>query len=407
MADDQQQAVDYDALAAQARQAKPPQVDYDKLAADVKTAQAHVDAGQSVPHPIVARILDWLPGVGAGIGGVLGAVGGLPGSVGGAALGGGSGESFRQLGNRLAGNPAPPTSTEAAEDIGKQALLQGATQVLGPAMGKTASYLAPKLMQSAVKPAFGAIDDMVKSGEAPQVVKTLLKDGISVTASGIRKINSLISTGQDTIKAVLSSPSAGLVDPMSGLSKIPETVAKFATQGTPQADVATIRQAADQFVDAWVKDPATGDLKAKWSSDLANEIKQGTYRKATDAAYGEMSSAAKEAQKAIGRGIKEGIETANPDTPIKAMNAEQGQRIDAAEVVGRRWAMAHNLDPAGLAPAATKGVGFLTMLMSRSPAIKSMLANGMYQQAGLIAGVSPNVIRAAMAALSMSSEDQK
>ena len=217
MADDQQQAVDYDALAAQARQAKPPQVDYDKLAADVKTAQAHVDAGQSVPHPIVARILDWLPGVGAGIGGVLGAVGGLPG------IGRWRGRSavgpVNHSGNwatvslaiRLLPHPQRPQKTSVSS-----ALLQGATQVLGPAMwGRRPVIWLRSSCSRPFKPAFGAIDDMVKSGEAPQVVKTLLKDGISVTASGIRKINSLISTGQDTIKAVLSSPSAGLVDPMS------------------------------------------------------------------------------------------------------------------------------------------------------------------------------------------------
>ena len=399
MADDQQ-TVDYEALAAQARQAKPPQVDYDKLEADVKTAKDHVAQGQPVPHPVVARILDWLPAAGGAIGGGIGL---LPG----AALGGASGEAFKQLGNRIAGNPAPSTMTEAATDIGEQGALQGVAQLAGPAISKAAGYLAPKLMQSAVKPAFGAIEDMVKSGEAPAVVKTLLNDGINVTAGGIRKLNALINTGQDAIKQVLSSPSAGMVDPMSALGPLAETAAKFAKQGTPQADLATIRAAANDFIDAWVADPASGALKPKLTSELANEVKQGTYRKATDAAYGEMSSAGKEAQKALGRGLKEGIETANPNTPIAAMNAQQGQRIDAAEVVGRRWAMAHNLDPAGLAPAATKAAGFLTMLLSRSPAVKSMLANGMYQQAALIAGVTPNVIRSAVAALAMSKEDQK
>lgn len=71
-----------------------------------------------------------LPTAGATAGAMIGGMGGgPPGAVGGAGMGGMGGEAARQLLKRLMGFGGPSTSGEAARDITKQGLIQGAVQV--------------------------------------------------------------------------------------------------------------------------------------------------------------------------------------------------------------------------------------------------------------------------------------
>ena len=77
----------------------------------------------------------YLPAVGATIGGVAGSELG-PGAIGTAALGGGAGESLRQIIQRMRGKESPQTSTEALKGIGGQAALSAAGEGAGQAAGK-------------------------------------------------------------------------------------------------------------------------------------------------------------------------------------------------------------------------------------------------------------------------------
>src|SRR6185295_15039462 len=105
-----------------------------KKAIDAQLAKSHVDQGQPVPHPIVKRMLDWLPAMGGMLGGAAGAVvgapeagiGAVPAAIGGAMLGGAAGRSLENFGNALVGNPAPKSVAESFGSAGNAGLTQGA-----------------------------------------------------------------------------------------------------------------------------------------------------------------------------------------------------------------------------------------------------------------------------------------
>ncbi len=138
--------------------------------------------------------------------------------------------------------------------------------------------------------------------------------------------------------------------------------------------------------------------------EKAQEIKQVT---GTDIRkkYGEMKQYEVEAKKALVRGLKEELERVAPGIDVK--NARQGGLMQAEKDVGRRVAYNSNKDIGGLATlSAAHPAVFLAMLMDRSPAVKSMVARGMYTSAGAAAKVSPQLIRVAMHALASQSDDQ-
>jgi hypothetical protein len=180
-----------------------------RKAIDTELAKRHVGQGQSVPHPIVDRLLSWLPtveGAGLGIlGGAAGAVAGSPaiGSAIGSGLGAAMGESQRQSINKIVGNPTPENGESA---IGMAALQGAGGSLLGSAAGPVikavSSRIAPALMQSAVKPSAAltakALTRGVRGDDLP-VVKTLLKEGVNVTEGGLTKLQGILSSTHDEI----------------------------------------------------------------------------------------------------------------------------------------------------------------------------------------------------------------
>jgi hypothetical protein len=141
----------------------------------------------------------------------------------------------------------------------------------------------------------------------------------------------------------------------------------------------------------------------------AQAMKTGTYAQLKAKAYGELKGADIEAQKAIARGLKEEIasEAQKYGIDIAAANAREGAAITARDAVAKRVAMAGNRVPAGLAWLAHNPVTFLLAISERSPVVKSLLARGLYQQAGSIAKVSPQAIRIAVAAVASGDESNK
>jgi len=71
----------------------------------------------------------------------------------------------------------------------------------------------------------------------------------------------------------------------------------------------------------------------------------------------------------------------------------------AMDGVGRRVALSGNRDPVGFAWVAHHPTTFITALLDRSPAVKSLLARGLYTQAATAARVSPDLIRVALGAI--------
>lgn len=398
-----------------------------KKAIDAQLAKAHVNKSESVPHPIVARLLDWLPAAGATVGGILGGAAGIesgPGAIataaGGATLGGGAGESMRQNINRIVGNPAPASATEAAKDIGKAGVIGGASDLIGGLTTKAlAAGLAPlmrteagALMQSAVKPGIKATAKAMAGNADPAstpIVKTLLNEGVNVTPGGIEKLTRIIKASNDDIKAALDAvPGDVRLDPGKIAARVDPLIERASKQANPEADVKMLREAKEEFLRKY--DNPTSILKQEGPTVIEGQAsKQATYKALGEKAYGELKGPQIEAQKALARGYKEDIaeEAAKYGADINAPNAREGAAITTRDAVARRVAAAGNRDPIALAWLAHNPTAGLLFLMERSPAVKSMLARGLYKSAALAARVPENVVKTLVQAVSTAGEPEK
>lgn len=122
------------------------------------------------------------------------------------------------------------------------------------------------------------------------------------------------------------------IDPQDVVRRLDGMKQKFASQVNPEADLAAIDAAKEEFVrthpDAI---PAA----------TAQDIKTGTYSQLRGK-YGELSSATNEAQKALARGIKEELENQFPE--IKGLNAREGQMINLDGALERAIRRTNNRD---------------------------------------------------------------
>ena len=396
---------------------------------------------------VLAQLASWFPAVGGGVGQFVG------GTLG-AGLGAAAGEGYRQLTQHAAEIPGAvadvarnlvtqPRATiqGALQGLGagaigatEQGVLQGvAPAVVGAGLGKVASMAAPALMQSAVKPGVKATAKALIRGSDLPVVQTLLDEGVNVSAGGIQKLTNIIDASNETIKDILNSiPESVKISPEAVAQRTAETTAKFSQQVDRAADVNAIKATTERFLrqntvpaQVGVKQVPTGILDAagqmitkeapvmgRVAQDLspleAQAMKVGTYHQLKAQAYGALKPAQIEAQKALARGLKEEIasEAAKAGYNITAPNIREGAAIEAREAIAKRLAAAGNRDPAGLAWLAHNPVTATLYLMERSPAVKSMLARGLYSTASQITGVAPNVIRMAVAGVAASGEDQ-
>ena len=389
----------------------------DDPAADLAAARQELEAdlaavrGESkTPTPetwsdwAINKTAEWLPAIGGTVGGIMGGaggtvfgmgVGGVPGALGGATLGAGAGEAYKQLMNRARGASAPATSGEAAATIGTQSVVQGAIpQAVGMAAAPVLKAGATRLMQSAVKPTLAAAKRA--TGGTPQLVQTLLDEGINVSARGADKLMRLIEATNKEIKDALALSTAR-ISPLKVASRLTDTAQRVTKQVNPLADLEAVSQVGQEFLEHPAITSTTIPVQQ------AQAMKTGTYR-ALKGKYGELKSAAVEAQKALARGLKEEIASEVP--AVQALNAAEGKLLQALDVVGRRVALKGNLDPIGFAWVTHNPLTFLAALTDRNPAVKSFLARGMWNAAGTVTKTSPILIRAALTALAQSPDDQ-
>lgn len=340
-------------------------------------------------------IVNALPSLAGAAGGIVGGiggtvfgmgVGGVPGAIGGAALGGGAGEAAKELINRARGAPDVGTMTQAATNIGAAGAVQGGAEAVGAGVGAGAKAAAPWLMQKALKPTASVLSEYKTT--APKLIQTLLDGGISVTQAGVDRLQTLFdATNRDIANAV--SNATGRIDKKTVSARALTTANKVAQQVNPTADLQAVGDTVQEFMNHPI---FKGDL----SVAEAQAMKIGTYQQ-IGKKYGEVSSAAIETQKALARGLKEEIASEVPG--IGALNQKDSDLMAALDAVGRRVALSGNKDPVGFAWVAAHPTTFLAAIFDRSPAIKSMVARGLYQSAGAAAKVAPQLIRAAVTGL--------
>lgn len=389
------------------------------FASDLKAVQEHVAKGEPVPHPLVARLLDWLPAAGGAVGGLVGGalglpeggIGAIPGAIGGAAFGGAEGAAVAGMINHAIGNTPNLTNAGAAKDVATQAAIQGGSEAVGAGLGAVAKPVAQHLMQSAVKPAYALMSNAARKSEVPRVVQTLLKEGVNVTPGGVRKVNDLLTATNDQIASIIKN-SNGVVYPEAVASRVDDVEGRLVRQVAPLADLGAARGVKDEFMQVHGGAPPPGSTAATLPAkpipvQRAQELKVGTYRAIGNRAYGEVKGAQTEAEKALARGLKEDIETAvgQEGHDIKSLNARDAALMEARDAIAKRVALANNRDPGGIGWIAENPRSFIAFLMARSPAVKSMLARGLYQSAGAITKVSPQLIRTAIASIASSRDE--
>lgn len=347
-----------------------------------------------------------LPSVGGAIGGFLG---GVPG----AALGGSAGEGYRQLIQHGAELPGAirdiasnalshPLDTatglgrgayEGARNAVTQAAIQGGAQAAGDAIGAGMRKAGPWLMEKAVKPTTSLLKEYRTTG--PELAQTLLDNGINVTQAGVDKLQALLGeTNQKIAAAVQAAP--GAISKKAVAAEVLPTAQRLAQQVNATGALGDVGNVVTDFLDHPVFSGPT------LSVPEAQAMKIGTYKE-IGKNYGRLSSPAIEAQKALARGLRNEVAAAAPE--VSGLNALDAKLMAALDATGQRVAVAGRADPVGFAWTAQHPATFLAALFDRNPTVKSLVARGLWRSAGAAAQVSPQMIRAAVAAVASGQPD--
>lgn len=246
----------------------------------------------------------------------------------------------------------------------------GAATPAIPALGQALSGKARDLMFSAIKPTTADVE----SGAAKQAIETMLEQGVNPTMQ-----RTIFGKGLDTLAHRVAEKNKQIADLVRGSGKTinkAEVAAKLdqlrpslLTQVNPVQDIRALEEARAGF--------ATHPLlqAEEISVPLAQEMKQGTYRALGDKAWQEVGSASRESQKALARGLKEGIAKAIPE--VGKLNAEESKLLNALDVSEARAIQELRNNPTGLATLASNPQAALAFMADRSSAFKSLVARMM------------------------------
>lgn len=243
------------------------------------------------------------------------------------------------------------------------------------------------LMQSAMKPNVAAL----QKGQAERAVETALQEGINPTAGGMEKLDKLSGGLNTQVENAIANSSARV--PVGDVSAhIAAPYNKFAQQVNPAADTNAIKDVLAQF-------KAHPDIagQSDMPVQLAHALKKGTYRAIGEKAYGEVSTAATEAQKALAAGMRAGVAKGVPETvePLK----READLMNLLSVAEKRALMDSNKNPislgASIAAVARDPLAGAGLWLNSSTPAKAYLARLLYsgshripQAAGGLAGAA-------------------
>jgi hypothetical protein len=242
-------------------------------------------------------------------------------------------------------------------------------------------------MTKAAKPSAALLEEFRTT--APKLAQTLLDEGVNVTRGGVAKLNGLLTASRDELRSMLADSTAA-VPKSNVLAEVLPTADKLANQPNPIPDL----EAVGKQVEGFVNHPKfTGSTLTPRE---LQELKTGTYQKLAGS-YGERGSAVVETDKAIARGAKNEIEAAVPDA--KALNQRQADLMAAKEAVAKQVGLAANRDPVSMAWIPNNANKVIAWVAEKNPAVKSLLARGLYTAAAASAGVPPWILKTAVHAL--------
>lgn len=269
---------------------------------------------------------------------------------------------------KLGGATKAATTLSAASDTINpvSAAIRGTGNATKAALqSNTVNNLGKRIYQSSLKPRFGS--DKVSPADIAQTVQTGLSEAIPVTEKGLSKLQGLIDDYNQTIQGKIDAgtKAGAAVDPAKVVTRLDDVETRFANQVDNASDLNEVASTGVRFLD---QNP--GMIPAS----KAQAMKIGTYQKLRGA-YSEVSSAAKEAQKALARGLKE--ELANLFPELTALNAKEGAALqleNALQHAVKRISNRENL------PIGSATLSFIKSIAD-SPTVKSHLAIAMHQGA--------------------------
>lgn len=272
-----------------------------------------------------------------------------------------AGEKTTDVATTLGAPPEVAAGLGVAANVGIQAIPMiyggGTAKVAAPRIRQAAE----ELMRSSLKPTLQAN----KVGDAKVAIDTLLEKGLNVTPGGVEKLRAEIEVLNNSIKnAIATSPERVSLVPVA--KPLIEKLKQFKMQVNPQSDLNAIRS-------AWAEFSSHPLLRGQKDIpvQLAQDLKQGTYQQLYGK-YGEMSNASNEAQKAIARGLKEGIAAKVPQ--IAGLNAEESKLLKTLNVTERRVLISMNKNPIGLGMLVKNPAALAAFMADRSELFKSLIA---------------------------------
>lgn len=274
-----------------------------------------------------------------------------------------AGGAVTDIASQAGASPEVAAGAGVVGNMGVRAIPTLVGALAGKAIEPATKPAGRALMQSALKPS----SKDIASGDSAKAIETMLKGGFSATPGGVSKMRVIARSLSDDVDNIVAN-AKGTVDKDLLRAEIVEQLRKFRSQVNPKSDVSTILKAWDEF-------KATTGGKAPIDIQTAQSLKKGTYKILGDkyARMGQVQDeAGTQAQMALARGLRKGIEKAAPE--VVPPNKRMTELINAIELAERRSGIAGNRDIAGLAWLADHPVAAGGMLADRSQAIKSLLA---------------------------------
>jgi len=231
-----------------------------------------------------------------------------------------------------------------------------------------------RLYESAVKP--GAPSAQFSRGEQLKVLQAGLDAGISPNQFGIDKLEGLIGDLNSQIMAKIQGGTRGgqTVSRDSILSRLDDTEVFFNQMPNPKSYLNAIDEVRQGMLDTKL---------ANIPLDKAQNMKQTIYKVIKDS-YGELSTATKEANKAIARGTKEELVNIFPELQtlnnkeslflrLEPMIEKASGRINKRDIMGIGTPIASGAAAAIAGPAAGKAT-LVAKALLENPRAKTYIA---------------------------------
>jgi hypothetical protein len=269
--------------------------------------------------------------------------------------------------------------------------IQAVPMLLGGGAGaKAAPALeagAQKLMQMGLKPNRVARE----SGEAAQAIDYLLEKGRNVSKGGVEKLTGYIDDLDNQLTATIQN-SANKASTAAVFQPVKDAIAKFKDGLDHAENSQAIRAEVLKFFNHPNVQQAL-DIPVQTAQRMKRAIDKELGDKAFT--FGAKSSAEQEGKLAVRRGLKEGIEAAEPS--VAPLNQEMSKAINARDLVAQRVAQAGNNNIMGLGWLGHPSM-WIPWLAERSPLGASLMARGLNSGARTIPQAAGQAVGAGVGA---------